>query len=117
VSFKIAHADDCETAGNWRLVRRTLDVRSFGINVVEIPPGEQIPQHDETGRDQEEVFCVLAGRPTLHIDGEQHPVHAGTFARIDPDHTRTISNGGQEIASVLIVSAPRSSGFQPMDWA
>jgi mannose-6-phosphate isomerase-like protein (cupin superfamily) len=117
VSFKIAHADDCETTGNWRLVRRTLDVRSFGINVVEIPPGEQIPQHDETGRDQEELFYVLAGRPTLHIDGEQHPVCAGTFARIDPNHTRTISNGGEGIASVLIVSAPRSSGFQPMDWA
>jgi quercetin dioxygenase-like cupin family protein len=117
VSFKIAHTDDCEAAGNWQLVRRTLDVRSFGINVVEIPPGEQIPEHDETGRDQEEVFYVLAGNPTLLIDGEEHPVRAGTFARIDPNHSRTVSNGGEETASVLIISAPRSSGFQPMDWA
>jgi mannose-6-phosphate isomerase-like protein (cupin superfamily) len=117
VSFQIAHTDDCETAGNWRLVRRTLDVGSFGINVVEIPPGEQIPEHDETGRDQEEVFYVLAGSPTLVIDSEEHHVRAGTFARIDPNHSRTVSNGGEETASVLIVSAPRSSGFQPMDWA
>jgi mannose-6-phosphate isomerase-like protein (cupin superfamily) len=117
VSFKIVHADDCATTGNWRLVRRTLDVRSFGINVVEIPPGEQIPQHDESGRDQEEVFYVLSGSPTLVIDGEEHPVCAGTFARIDPNHSRTVSNGGEASARVLIVSAPRSSGFQPMDWA
>jgi quercetin dioxygenase-like cupin family protein len=117
VSFKIAHTDDCETSGNWQLVRRSLDVRSFGINLVEIPPGEQIPEHDETGRDQEEAFYVLAGSPTLLIDGEEHPVCAGTFARIDPNHSRTVRNGGDQPASVLIISAPRSSGFQPMDWA
>ncbi len=117
MSYKIAHTDDCETVGNWQLVRRTLDVRSFGINVVEIPPGEQIPQHDETGRDQEEVFYVLAGNPTLLIDGEPHSVEAGTFARIDPNHSRAVSNAGAESASVLIVSAPRTSGFEPMEWA
>ncbi len=117
MSFEIAHTDDCETIGNWHLVRRTLGVRSFGINVVEISPGEQIPQHDETGRDQEEVFYVLAGNPALLIDGEQYPVRAGTFVRIDPNHSRTVSNMGEENASVLIVSAPRTSGFQPMEWA
>ena len=117
MSFKLAHRDDCETAGNWRLVRRTLDVRSFGINVVEIPPGEQIPEHDETRRDQEELFYVLAGSPTLVIDGEDHPARAGTFARLDPMHSRTVRNPGEEPASVLIISAPRSSGFEPMDWA
>jgi len=117
VSFKIAHTDDCESAGNWRLVRRALGVRSFGINLVEIPPGEQIPEHDEAARDQEELFYVLAGSPTLVIDGEQHPASAGTFARLDPGHSRTVSNGGDEPASVLIVSAPRSSGYEPMEWA
>jgi quercetin dioxygenase-like cupin family protein len=117
MSFKIAHTDDCETTGNWQLVRRTLDLRSFGMNVVEIPPGEQIPEHDETGRDQEEVFYVLTGSPTLHIDGQQHPVRAGTFVRIDPNHSRAVSNAGEESASVLIVSAPQTSGFEPMEWA
>jgi mannose-6-phosphate isomerase-like protein (cupin superfamily) len=117
VSFKISHRDDCETAGNWQLVRRTLDVRAFGINIVEIPPGERIPEHDETGRDQEEVFYVLAGSPTLVIDEKEHPARVGTFARIDPDHSRTVRNGGGVQASVLIISAPRSSGFRPMDWA
>jgi len=117
MSFKLVHLDDRQTAGNWQLVRRTLELRAFGINVVEIPSGEQIPEHDETDRDQEEVFYVLSGSPTLVIDGKDHPMPAGTFARLDPDHSRTLSNGGQEPASVLIISAPQSSGFQPMDWA
>jgi uncharacterized cupin superfamily protein len=117
MSFKLAHRDDCERNGNWQLVRRTLELGSFGINVVEIPPGEQIPEHDESQRDQEEVFYVLDGSPTLRIDGEDHPAPAGTFARLDPEHRRTVENRGGEPASVLIVSAPRSSGYEPMGWA
>jgi len=117
MSFTIAHIDDCERTGSWQLVRRSLGVQSFGINVVEIPPGEQIPEHDESGRDQEEVFFILSGSPGLLIDGERHRVRAGTFARIDPSHRRTVSNGGDEPARVLIISAPRSSGYEPMEWA
>jgi hypothetical protein len=77
MSFKLAHRDDCQTVGNWRLVRRTLELGAFGINVVEISPGEQIPEHDETDRDQEEVFYVLSGSPTLVIDGESIPCVLG----------------------------------------
>jgi uncharacterized cupin superfamily protein len=117
MSFNLAHRDDCETAGDWRLIRRTLELRAFGINIVEIPPGEQIPEHDETDRDQEEVFYALSGSPTLVIDGEDHPARAGTFARLDPEHRRTVRNDSDEQASVLIVSAPRSSGYEPMEWA
>jgi len=117
MSFTLAHRDDCETTGNWQLVRRTLQLGSFGINIVEIPPGEQIPEHDETDRDQEEVFYVLSGRPSLLIDGEQHPAPAGTFARLDPEHKRTVRNDGEQPTSVLIVSAPRTSGYEPMGWA
>ena len=117
MSFRLVHRDDCETAGDWRLVRRTLGLQAFGVNVVEIPPDGQIPEHDETGRDQEEVFYVMSGSPTLVIDGEDHPLRAGTFARLDPEHARTVRNGGAEPASVLIISAPCSSGYEPMGWA
>ena len=117
MSFDLTHADDCETSGSWRLVRRTLDLRSFGLNLVDIAPGERIPEHDEVGRDQEEVFYVVAGSPTLVIDDEDHPAPAGTFARLDPEHRRTVRNDGEAPASVLIASAPRSSGYEPMEWA
>jgi quercetin dioxygenase-like cupin family protein len=117
MSFKLAHREECERTGNWQLVRRTLELGAFGINIVEIPAGEQIPEHDETERDQEEVFYVLSGSPTLLIDGERHPAPTGTFARLDPEHSRTVVNDGQEPAGVLIVSAPRSSGYEPMGWA
>src|SRR5947209_18786134 len=112
--YTIAHRDELERTGNWTLVRRSLGCRSFGVNLVEIPPGESIPEHDETGRDQEELFFVISGSPVLVIDGEEHSAPAGTFARLDPPPRRTIRNKGAEPCSVLIVSAPTTSGYQPM---
>ena len=55
----IRRRDDLERTGNWLLARRSLGLTAFGMNLVEIPPGERIPEHDETDRDQEEVFLVL----------------------------------------------------------
>ena len=115
--YTIVHRDDLERTGNWRLVRRTLGCRSFGINMVEMPPGESIPEHDETRRDQEELFFVVAGSPVLVIDGKDHPAPAGTFARVGPQCRRTVRNDDSEPCSVLIVSAPTTSGFEPMEWA
>jgi uncharacterized cupin superfamily protein len=116
-SYAIAHSDELERTGNWRLVRRSLGCGAFGVNLVEIKPGESLPEHDEIERDQEELFFAVTGDPTLAIDGVEHPLPSGTFARVDPAHRRTVRNHDAEPATVLIVSAPRSSGYQPMEWA
>jgi uncharacterized cupin superfamily protein len=113
----IRRREDLERTGNWLLVRRSLGVDAFGVNLVEIPPGERIPEHDETERDQEEVFLVLEGSPSLVVDGREIEAPAGTFARLDPHLSRTIVNHGDDPAAVLIVSAPRSSGDEPLEWA
>ena len=113
----IRRREDLERSGNWLLVRRSLGVDAFGINLVEIPPGERIPEHDETARDQEELFLVLEGTPSLVVDGREIEAPAGTFARVDPEVPRPVVNHGDEPAGVLIVSAPRTSGYQPLDWA
>jgi mannose-6-phosphate isomerase-like protein (cupin superfamily) len=116
--FTIKHLDELERPWpKWSLARRSLGLSSFGMNVCHLEPGEDIPEHDETGRDQEEVFIVLRGNPALVIEGDEHPVREGSFVRIDPELRRTVRNIGSEPASVLIVSAPRSSGFEPLEWA
>jgi uncharacterized cupin superfamily protein len=113
----IVHRDDLERTGGWSLVRRSLGLASFGVNLVRIEPGTSIPEHDETRSDQEEVFFVLSGSPTMVIDGADHPAPAGTFVRLDPEPRRTVRNDGDVAAEVLIMSAPRTSGYTPMEWA
>ena len=116
--FTIAHLDDLERPfPNWALARKTLGLQSFGMNVIELPPGESIPEHDETERDHEEVFLVLSGEATMVIGGEEHLAPAGTFVRLDPEPLRTVVNRGAGVATVLIVSAPRTSGYEPLPWA
>jgi uncharacterized cupin superfamily protein len=116
-TLTIVHRDDLERTGSWSLVRRSLGIGAFGCNLVEIEPGASIPEHDETDRDQEEMFVVLSGTATMIVDGVEHPAPAGTFVRLDPEPRRTVRNDGADIASVLIVSAPRTSGYEAMGWA
>lgn len=113
----IAALDDMERTGGWHLVRRSLGLGAFGMNVVRIAPGASIPEHDETGRDQEEVFLTLAGSPVVVADGERLPLPVWSFARVDPAVVRTVANDGPDEAVVLIASAPRTSGYEPMEWA
>ena len=113
----IRRQEELERTGNWLLARRSLGLTAFGMNLVEIPPGERIPEHDETARDQEEVFVVLSGSPALVVEGEEIPAPEGTLARLDPELRRTVVNNGSDAALVLICSAPRNSGYEPMGWA
>jgi hypothetical protein len=50
------------------------------------------------------------------VDGKEYPAPVGTFVRVDPPRLRTIVNVGEGAASVLIVSAPTTSGFEPDTW-
>ena len=59
----------------------------------------------------------MKGEVTMVIDGQDHPAPTGTFVRLDPEPMRTIRNDGSEPATVLILSAPRTSGYEPMGWA
>jgi uncharacterized cupin superfamily protein len=115
--FTITAEDELERTGRWSLVRKSLGVESFGINLVEIGPGQGIPEHNEAERDHEELFVVLEGDLVAVIDGERHPVSARSYVRVDPEPTRTFLNEGDAVARLLIVSAPRTSGFEPLPWA
>jgi quercetin dioxygenase-like cupin family protein len=103
--------------GKWILVRKSLGVTSFGINMVDLAPGDSIPEHTEIERNQEEVFMVLAGDATMVINRDEHNAPQGTFVRLDPEPKRYVRNDGNKPVRILIVSAPRTSGYEPMDWA
>ena len=115
--YTIKRLGEFETNGRWSLVRRGLGVESFGLNVVEIEQGYAIPEHNEVERDQEEVFVVLEGNVVMVIEGEEHPAPEGTFVRVAPPLLRTVRNDAEQPATVLIVSAPTTSGYADMGWA
>jgi quercetin dioxygenase-like cupin family protein len=111
--------ESMEGSGNctWHLVRRPLDVDAFGINMVEIGPGGQIPEHDERGSGQIEVFAILDGDAKFRLNGTDHAAPSGTFVRMDPDVTRTIVNESDAPVTALLIGVPADSGYVPgSDW-
>ncbi len=119
--YTIKHTDDFEEmegsgGATWRLARKTLGAGSFGFNIVDLEPGGQIPEHDETASGQEEVFIVIEGEGTFVADDEEHPAPAGTFIRYAPEVKRTVRNGSEERIRVLLIGVPGDSGYEPGGW-
>jgi quercetin dioxygenase-like cupin family protein len=110
--------EEMEGSGNatWRLARKTLGAESFGFNVVDIAPGGQIPEHDHSGDNQEEVFIILDGQATIVCDGDEHQASAGTYARYAPEVKRTIRNNSDANVRALLIGVPVDSGYEGMGW-
>jgi quercetin dioxygenase-like cupin family protein len=119
--YTIKHRDELEAMegsgdATWRLARKSLGTSAFGFNLVEIEPGGEIPEHDESGSGQVELYAILEGDAVLRLEGEDHPAPAGTFASIEPPASRTILNrSGGKVVALLIGVDPRGS-YEPMSW-
>lgn len=120
--YSIKHRDEFETMdgsgdSTWRLARKALGTSAFGFNLVEIAPGGQIPEHDETGSGQVELFIVLEGEAVMRLGGEDHAAPAGTFASIEPPVSRTILNRSDAPVTALLIGVHPEGGYEPMSWA
>ena len=115
---RIDEFEEMEGSGGatWRLARKSLGAESFGFNVVDIAPGGEIPAHDHTGDNQEEVFIILEGDGTMVTGDEEHDAPAGTFCRFAPDVNRTIRNESDGNVRALLIGVPADSGYQKMPW-
>jgi len=102
--------------GGYRRVRAGLGVSSFGLALMDFPPGfRQYPEHDHGPDGQEEVYAVLAGSATLTVAGEDHELEPGVFARVGPQEARKISTG-DEGARVLAIGASPGKIYEPPEF-
>jgi quercetin dioxygenase-like cupin family protein len=121
-NYAIKHRDEFERmegSGDctWMLARKACGTTAFGYNLVEIAPGGQIPEHDESGSGQVELYVILEGEATMRLDGEDHPAPAGTFASIEPAATRTILNCSEAPVLAMLIGVEPDGGYEPMSWA
>lgn len=120
--YAIKHRDEFETMegsgdSTWGLARKALDETAFGFNLVEIAPGGQIPEHDESTSGQHELYVILEGEGTFRVEGEEHPAPAGTFASLQPQVSRTILNRSQAPVTALLIGVDPSGDYEPASWA
>lgn len=120
--YTIKHRDEFERMegsgdSTWLLARKALGTTAFGYNLVTIAPGGQIPEHDESGSGQVELYVILEGEATMRLDGEEHPAPAGTFASIDPAATRAILNRSAAKVTAMLIGVSPDGGYEPASWA
>ena len=120
-NYTIKHRDEFEpmegSGGCTWLLRAKRSAPAFGYNLVEIAPGGQIPEHDEAGSGQVELYVILEGEAVMRLDGEDHPAPAGTFASIEPAADRTILNRSDATVTAMLIGVEPEGGYKPMSWA
>jgi hypothetical protein len=102
----------------WHPLRKTLDVRAFGINAYSAAEAgaEVVESHTESDLGHEEIYVVLTGRATFTVGGEQHDVPAGSLVHIaDPDLQRQ-AVAAEPGTSVLAIGGKPGEPFRPSAW-
>jgi uncharacterized cupin superfamily protein len=101
--------------GHFKLARAELGVRSFGMQVIDMPPnGDRYPYHDHVEDGQEEVYVVLRGGGELEIEGEPDriPLDPETMARVGPEAKRKVWAGPEGMRMIVLGGRP-GHAFEP----
>jgi uncharacterized cupin superfamily protein len=116
-NYTVKRLDQFEAiyGGGLRRVRAGLGVTSFGLASIDLPPNfSDYPDHDHSGDGQEEVYTAVAGSATITIDGDDHLLEPGVFARVPPGVSRKITTG-EEPARIIAIGGTPGSVYQPPD--
>jgi mannose-6-phosphate isomerase-like protein (cupin superfamily) len=104
--------DDIEAiyGGGFKRARADLGVESFGMQVIDMPPGfENYPEHAEG--EQEEVYVVLRGSAEIDVEGERIPLDTDTLIRVGPGTKRKIYPGAEGVR-VLALGGTKGKAYE-----
>jgi quercetin dioxygenase-like cupin family protein len=123
--FTIKRVDEMETIfdGIVHRARASLGATSVGMQVMAFPPGwENYPNHDHVGDSsddgdlrQEEIYIALEGTATLLVDGQEHQLEPGVFARVGSAQKRRIVPGPAGFRMVAVGGRP-GEAYSPPAW-
>lgn len=82
-----------------------VEAESFVMGHVTIYPGGSVPEHEHG---QEEVYIIVSGSGVLTLGEIEHPVKAGDYAYIKPNHVHCLRNTGSEDMVMMFCYAPKS---------
>jgi tetratricopeptide (TPR) repeat protein len=109
---RVSESDAIAVAGGlYQPIRRTLDVRAFGVNAYFAPhAGDQlIEKHSETGSGaggHAELYVVLSGHATFSVDGEKIDAPAGTIVFVPEPASKREATATEDGTSALVVGGP-----------
>ena len=103
--------------GSFVRARASLGASSLGMNIWSSPPNWESWEHNHAdppvSDDEEEVYTALSGSATLHVNGVQHALEPGVFARVGASQKRKLSTGAQG-AQILCIGGIPGRAYEPL---
>jgi quercetin dioxygenase-like cupin family protein len=117
---QFTNPDGTELDYDFRMVRRPLGVRSFGVNAMRATSagGVVVPEHAEAdeGQRHEELYYVAHGAARFTVDGESVDAREGTFVFVpDPASSRGAVALDPDTVVIGIGGEP-GAAFTPSGW-
>jgi uncharacterized cupin superfamily protein len=100
-----------------KLAGAELGVESFGLQVLDFPPGfTHYPEHDHSADGQEEVYAVLRGSAEFEVAGDSVHAGPGTLVRVAAECRRRIEPGPEGVRILAIGCTPGGAYERPDDF-
>jgi len=112
--YAVKRIDEMEAVygGAFKRARAELEVESFGMQIIDMPPNyDGYPEHDHAEDGQEEVYVALRGGGEIEIEGERFPLDADHVARVASGVTRKVWPGADGIR-ILVLGGKPGGGYE-----
>jgi mannose-6-phosphate isomerase-like protein (cupin superfamily) len=116
-TYKVKKIDDMEAVfqGAFKRARAELEVESFGMQIIDMPPNyDNYPVHDHEQDGQEEVYVTLRGGGEIEIEGERFPLDGDHVVRVGPGVTRKVWPGAEGIR-ILVLGGKAGEAYDAPD--
>ena len=122
--YEVARFDDLDRIPvgdkglEWRPIRRRFDLQAFGMNAYTSARagGEVVEEHSEEQLGHEEVYVVVRGHATFHLDGDDIDAPAGTIVVLRDPSVRRGATAVDADTVVLAVGGKPGEAFRPSAW-
>lgn len=115
--YTVKRFDEMEPilGGFFLRARAALGVSSFGMQILQMPPGggDFYPNHDHADSGQEEVYVVLSGEADFEIEGQRFHVGPETAVRVGPTTHRRIHPGPEGVRILALAGVPGAAYVAP----
>jgi mannose-6-phosphate isomerase-like protein (cupin superfamily) len=102
---KVNYADVEPKVEGMHFLRDALGCENLGLTVVDCDANWTGMEHDHGDRGHEEVYYLVEGEATLHVDGDEVAMDPGDAVRVSPGATRQIENGPRP-STFVVAGAP-----------
>jgi mannose-6-phosphate isomerase-like protein (cupin superfamily) len=99
-----------------KLARSALDVRAFGMQVIDLPPSYTTDSHDEIATGQEELYVALSGEGAVDVnEWGSLALEPGRLLVVPPACARTLRSGDAGVR-VLVMGGTPGQAYVPPEW-